>query len=176
MNTKLRFFINKFVVLCFVISFWASPSFAQYIRNYDNISLYEPQVLPLEEAKLGNHNLKLMIARTEFEKAKGLMFYTELASDTGMLFVYKEPQKLSFWMRNTIISLDLVYLSKDLVVYELISNMEPGYGKRVDSLPHYDSETYVQYALELKAGSIEKLGIKIGDKLEIPSALLYSDY
>ncbi len=116
-----------------------------------------------------------MIARTDFEKSKGLMFYTDIASDTGMLFVYQHSQKLSFWMRNTIIPLDLIYLSDNLEVTEYIKNMEPGFGKRIEALPHYDSKKLARYALELKAGSIENLGIKIGDKLEIPRVLLYSD-
>ena len=174
-NTKIQyFFIINFVLFCSFFSFGLNPSFAQY-KAAKRASYYQPQVLPTIDATLSSHNLKIMIARTEFEKAKGLMFYTEIASDTGMLFVYNQPQKLSFWMRNTIIPLDLVYLSEDLVVTEFIKNMEPGYGKRVDTLPHYDSENLVQYALELKAGYIEKLGIKIGDRLEIPRVLLYSD-
>ena len=59
---------------------------------------------------------------------------------------------------------------------EYIKNMTPGYGKKADTLPHYNSNKPARYALDLNAGLIEKLDIKIGDKLEIPQIFLYSDY
>ncbi len=147
---------------------------AQY--KYQDPSFYEPQVLQTVDAQINGHNLKLMLAKSDFEKAKGLMFYKKLSSDTGMLFVYNYSHKMTFWMMNTRIPLDLIFFSEDLKVTEYIKRMEPGYGKKTDALPHYNSNEPARYALELNAGSIEELDIKIGDKLEIPQILLYSDY
>lgn len=172
------------VVLFLFQPFWVKSTLAQ-TRGKWNYSpsrseleqdLYQPQKLPLVKAKLAGKELNLMLARTAFEKAKGLMFYKDLPSDWGMLFIYDYPHVMSFWMKNTIIPLDLIFFSNDLRVTELIKNMAPGKGKRDANLPHYSSKEPAVYALELNAGSIEKFGIKVGDKLEIPFMLLYSDY
>ena len=165
-----------FVTFALIVILGCShSSTASAQHRYRDPSLYEPQVLPSVEAKLNGHSLKIMLARSDFEKAKGLMFYRELASDTGMLFVYNYSHKMSFWMMNTRIPLDLIFFSEDLTVSEYIKNMVPGYGKRSDTLPQYDSKFPARYALELNAGSVEELDIKIGDKLEIPQIFLYSD-
>lgn len=157
-----------FAVILFSGCSSSNSASAQYI----NQEYYQPQKLPTVNARLSNQNLDLMLAKTSYEKAKGLMFYEEIATNTGMLFIYDYPQKMSFWMMNTKIPLDIVFFSKDLKVTEYIKNMIPGYGQDYEKLQHYNSKFEAQYALELKAGSIEKFGIKIGDKLEISPLLL----
>lgn len=166
---KLTFVLET--VLLFLFCFTTNSSVAQQYPQFSP----EPQKLSFVNASLGNNPLKLMIARTNYERAKGLMFYEEIASSTGMLFVFKEPHKMSFWMRNTRIPLDLIFFSEDLAVTEWIKNMVPGYGKPIYRLNHYTSKEKAKYALELKAGSIEELNIKIGDRLEIPLILLYCE-
>ncbi|MGM0598585.1 MAG: DUF192 domain-containing protein [Candidatus Rifleibacteriota bacterium] len=133
------------------------------------------QKLPFYEAELAGNKLELMLARTHAEKSAGLMFYEDLPEKTGMLFVYSSPRIMSFWMYNTRIPLDLIFFSNDLMVTEWVKTMKPGFGKNPSELPRYLSENPAQYALELKAGSIEKLGISIGDRLDIPITLLYSE-
>lgn len=103
------------------------------------------------------------------------MFYETLPENEGMLFVYSSPRIMSFWMYNTRIPLDLVFFSDQLTVTEWIESMQPGYGTVPTLLPRYVSQLEAQYALELNAGAIKKLGIKVGDSLEIPLTLLYSD-
>lgn len=166
---KLTFVLQT--VLLFLFCFISATSYAQRYPQFSP----EPQKLTCVNATLGNNPLKLMLARTNYERAKGLMFYEEIASSTGMLFVFEEPHKMSFWMMNTRIPLDLIFFSEDLTVTEWIKNMVPGYGKPAYRLPHYASKGEAKYALELKAGSIEELNIKIGDKLEIPLILLYCE-
>lgn len=167
---KYMFFLNA--VFFLVFSLFQSPVFGQYSQPNQR---YKPQILPYVDSKLGDNSLKLMIARTNYERAKGYMFYDEIASQTGMLFVFDQPHKMSFWMMNTKVPLDLVFFSEDLKVTEWIDNMVPGYGMHPSRLPHYSSKKDAKYALELKAGSIKELDIKIGDKLEIPLILLYCE-
>ncbi len=133
------------------------------------------QVLPETRASLAGHDLSIMLARTFDEKALGLMFYEKLEDNRGMLFVYSAPRLMSFWMKNTMIPLDLIFFSEDLEITEWIEGMEPGFGKPEAGLPHYKATGPAQYALELNAGMVKKLGLKKGDKLEIPITLLYSD-
>ena len=164
-------FIYVFEIVLLLFCFFSSPLYAQHYPNFSP----EPQKLTYVNASLGNNPLKIMIARTNYERAKGLMFYEDIASSTGMLFVFEKPHKMSFWMMNTRIPLDLIFFSEDLTVTEWVKNMVPGYGKPPYRLPHYPSKGEAKYALELKAGSIEELNIKIGDKLEIPLMLLYCE-
>jgi uncharacterized membrane protein (UPF0127 family) len=126
-------------------------------------------------ATLAGHSLRLWLARTYQEKARGLMYIEAIADDQGMLFIYDSPRIMSFWMKNTRIPLDLVFLGANLEINGWIKEMQPGYGLAERSLPHYESEIPAQYAIELNAGSIERLGLKPGDKLEIPLTLLYSE-
>lgn len=133
------------------------------------------QTLPEASATLAGQELTIMLARTFDEKATGLMYYDFLAENHGMLFVYQTPRTMSFWMKNTKIPLDLVFFSDTLEITEWIENMQPGYGKPENLLPRYTSQSPAQYALELPAGSIVRLGLKTGDRLDIPVTLLYSD-
>lgn len=135
----------------------------------------EPQQLAAVGAELAGHSLEIMLARTFDEKTQGLMFYESLAEDRGMLFVYSEPRLMSFWMHNTKIELDLIFFSEQLTITEFIKSMQPGYGLPTSQLPRYVSKFPAQYALELKAGMIDKLGLKVGDRLEIPITMLYSE-
>lgn len=133
------------------------------------------QVLQTADARLAGNSLKIWLARTHQEKAKGLMYVDSMADDQGMLFVYESPQIMSFWMKNTKIPLDLVFFTENLEINGWIKCMQPGYGRPERALEHYVSELPAQYALELNAGSIERLALKHGDRLEIPLTLLYSD-
>lgn len=168
--------INIPILIIFAVFFVASLAFpvkstAQYRSGY----YYQPQVLPTVKATLANTELDIMLARTYLQKQQGFMFYEEIANNTGMLFVYNQDHLMHFWMKNTIVPLDLVFLSSELKVVEWIENMKPGFGKPENTLPHYSSTQPARYALELKAGMVKKLGIKIGDKLEIPLIMLYSE-
>jgi len=135
----------------------------------------EPQKVTVTDATLGGHAFKIMLTRTTDEKAKGLMFFDRLAENEGMLFVYNSPRTMSFWMKNTRIPLDLVFFSENLEVTEWIEGMVPGYGKPDFMLQRYISNLPAQYALELASGTIARLQLKTGDRLEIPLTLLYSD-
>lgn len=167
MKTTLKKLATASLFLVFILQ----AVFVTFAQGYNEI----PQRLPTVKAKLAGHDFRIMLARTNYQKAKGLMFYYYLPEDEGMLFVYRYSQQMSFWMKNTRIPLDLVFFSSDLKVTEWIENMTPGYGKNDTFLMHYKSVGYAKYALELKAGTVKKLGIKKGDELEIPKALLYSE-
>lgn len=133
------------------------------------------QTLPATKATLAGNDLNLWLARTYQEKASGLMFFDAIANDQGMLFIYDEPRIMSFWMKNTRIPLDLVFFNENLEINGWIKDMQPGYGLPERSLPSYASDLPAQYALELNTGSIDRLKLKPGDRLEIPITLLYSD-
>lgn len=90
------------------------------------------------------------VAYTEEEKERGLQNVTELPEDTGMLFVYDSPEDVSFWMKDVIIPLDIIFINEDWEVISVIT------GTPNDETPL--DEVNVQYVLELNSGSEVKKG------------------
>lgn len=161
--------MKRFVLVLALVAIF--PKFLWAINDY---YLPKPQKLIQVKARLAGTDLTLMLARTYPEKAKGLMFVETMPEQHGMLFVYPSPQYLTFWMKNTRIPLDLVFFDENLKVLEWIEGMEPDQNQEEEHLPKYSSTQITKYALELNAGMVEKLQLKIGDELEIPLACLYS--
>ena len=104
------------------------------------------------------------IARTEKEKAQGLMFRSKLAENEGMLFIYEQEEILSFWMKNTFIPLSIAFIDGHGQIID-IQDMQPF------SLDTHRSARPAQYALEVNKGWFQKNGIKVGDVVKIPAWL-----
>ncbi len=105
------------------------------------------------------HSIAIEIAETEEEKALGLMFRTQLGDDQGMLFAYGAIHEMTMWMRNTYISLDMVFINADGVIHRIEQRAEP-LSDRVIS-----SEGAVAAVLEMAGGATQRLGIKPGDRV-----------
>lgn len=104
----------------------------------------------------GEHVFRTEIAATEEQKARGMMFRDEMAPDTAMLFPYDEPRDLGFWMRNTFIPLDIIFIDSD----GTIINIEDGVPFNEDSV---FGDAPAVAVLELLGGTAEELGIAPGD-------------
>lgn len=167
------------LLLIFVATFlFALPLAAKdgaYANLYQYLNDGVPQNLACVSAKLGEKEVDLLLARTNAERSKGYMFRRYIPKNQGMLFVYKYPHIMSYWMKNTMLPLDLVLLSSDLKVVEFILKMEPGYGFQDAELKHYISKKPAKYAIEFNAGTVESLDIRIGDELKISPLCLYCE-
>ncbi|MEM7081667.1 MAG: DUF192 domain-containing protein [Pseudomonadota bacterium] len=97
------------------------------------------------------------VARTSEQMSQGLMFVRELPDRTGMLFTYSRRRIASMWMKNTYIPLDILFIKQDGTISDIHANTTP------KSLKSRRSSGPVRGALELEAGSVERLGIQIGD-------------
>ena len=118
-------------------------------------------VIPLKITSLGKvHNFRVELARTPQEQAKGLMFRTEMGPDEGMIFPYDPPRVLSFWMKNTVLSLDLVFIGPDHKVINIAANAVP-YSE--DSIL---SDAPAIATLELNAGRAAALNIVPGAQVD----------
>jgi uncharacterized protein len=98
------------------------------------------------------------IARTPEEIARGLMFRKRLKKNEGMLFKMGAKRKYGFWMKNTYISLDIIFLSKNLKIIEYSENTTPLSLKRIKGIG--------ENILEVKSGFIKKNNLKKGDKIK----------
>lgn len=103
---------------------------------------------------------KLEVQRTPEEKEQGLQNRQELCNQCGMLFVWDDAQVLNFWMLNTFVPIDIIYLDKDNVVKTIISKPEVNNSQKM-----YSSLVPVNKALEIPSKRTEELNIKVGTKL-----------
>ena len=101
----------------------------------------------------------LEVADTPDEWVQGLMGRESLGWNRGMLFVFEEERELGFWMRNTLIPLDIVFLDQELVVVD-VQTMRPEHENESRSLPIYTSAAPAMYAIEINEGEVERCGIK----------------
>jgi uncharacterized membrane protein (UPF0127 family) len=108
----------------------------------------------------GDFAFNLEIADTEAQREKGLMFRTALAPDAGMLFDYHKEQLATFWMQNTLIPLDMIFIAADGTVKTIHVNARP-----LDTTP-IPSDVPVRFVLEIAGGRSEEIGLKVGDKFE----------
>jgi len=114
------------------------------------------------ETASGEHRYTVEIASSDRERAKGLMFRRSLPETGGMIFIYDPPQPVAMWMRNTYISLDMIFIAPDGTVRRIETNTEPF---STDIIP---SGGAVAAVLELNAGEAEKVGLKPGDRVVFP--------
>ena len=104
---------------------------------------------------IGNKSYQVSLAETEEEQMKGLQGVHTLPEDEGVLFVFEEPGEVGFWMKDTLIPLDIIYINDD----DEVIAVEQGVPGDETILEHSD----VKYVLEVNKDS----GIKIGDELDI---------
>jgi len=102
------------------------------------------------------------LAVTSEERSLGLMFREHLDPDKGMLFIYKDEGVHYFWMKNTLIPLDMIWINGNREVISISKDVQPC---EISQCPLIGSEQKVQYVLELNAGSSDKIGLAIGDKV-----------
>jgi len=112
--------------------------------------------------KNGVHVFAVEIAENDEERARGLMFRTELPEGRGMLFDFHREQEVSFWMKDTPLPLDIIFIRADGTIRRIAANTTP---YSLDTIP---SGGPVRAVLEVIGGTAKKLGIAPGDKVAGP--------
>jgi uncharacterized protein len=124
----------------------------------------QAQTLPLTLlATINQTKLKVAVAETPMQQQMGLMFRTSLADDEGMLFTFTPARPVAFWMKHTLIPLDMLYIRSG-IVREIQANVPPC---QADPCPSYPSKTLIDQVIEIRGGQAEKLGIKVGDRVAL---------
>ena len=107
--------------------------------------------------------VRVEVADDPAEQERGLMYRTALAENRGMPFVFPREQRLSFWMKNTLIPLSIAYMDSEGRIVD-IQDMKP----LDDDPPNYVSAEPAKYALEVNQGFFDEHGVKVGDRAELP--------
>ncbi len=106
------------------------------------------------------HDFQVEMALDQAQQTTGLMFRPSVPADGGMLFDWGVPRDSSMWMRNTISSLDMLFINADGTVRRIAEDTVPG------SLAVIESRGPVRATLELAAGTARRLDIRVGDKVQ----------
>ncbi|MGJ8584681.1 MAG: DUF192 domain-containing protein [Marinosulfonomonas sp.] len=113
----------------------------------------------------GQARFSVELADDPAERSRGLMNRESLSASAGMLFVYPEPQHARFWMKNTLIPLDMIFIDATGVVTSIHENAIP------HDLTAIDGGSGVTAVLEINGGMARKLGISVGSQVQHPSFL-----
>jgi uncharacterized membrane protein (UPF0127 family) len=142
-----RYATDLFMAACLVL-FAGAPLHAAGDSTLDIVS------------KSGVHAFSVELAATEAERSRGLMFRKELPEGHGMLFDFQQDQPVSFWMHNTYISLDMIFIAGDGRVVRIAENTEPLSDRLIPS------GAPIRAVLEVISGTARKFGIAPGDRVE----------
>lgn len=120
--------------------------------------------LPTTKMTIGKRTYTLEIAADPIRRQIGLMRRDSMPANRGMLFIFADDQPRSFWMKDTRIPLDILFLDRDGQVVS-IGQMQPHTGRAESGQP-------ARYAIELNAGQVDHSGIKPGDRITLPDDVL----
>jgi uncharacterized membrane protein (UPF0127 family) len=120
---------------------------------------FEPLTIVSGSAR---HAFQVEVMREEADRAQGLMYRRSLAPDRGMLFDFGRVEPVSMWMKNTYLSLDMLFIRPDGTIARIAADTEPLSTRTISS------GEPVNGVLELPAGTAARLGIKAGDRVEHP--------
>lgn len=152
------------IVFAILLAFIAAPSMAQQpiVAPATKVMASEPFIhdqLGIQKQDGEELLFNVELALTPAQQAKGMMYRTYMESDSGMLFVFKDVAKRSFWMKNTLIPLDMIFIARDGEIHHIHHNAKPQDLTKITS----EAESYA--VLEIKGGMADKFGIKEGDKI-----------
>lgn len=116
------------------------------------------------QVTLAGHNFTVEIANTDATRERGLMFRTHMAAGHGMLFIYPDAQPRYFWMKNTLIPLDILFFDGERRLINVSADTPPC---KTAECPSYPSAAPAMYVLELNAGMAKKMHIKTGARFTV---------
>jgi uncharacterized membrane protein (UPF0127 family) len=122
------------------------------------------QAMGKNEICINNTCFEIEIRDTKEERAEGLMNIEELDEKKGMLFVFDDSSIYSFWMKNTLIELDIIWINENLEIVWIAKNVNPC---EEDPCPSYKPQENAKYVLEINAGLSEKHRFKVNDTVTI---------
>lgn len=135
-------------------NFTASPTDSQPINSYTK-NLF-----------INNNEINIEVADTDESRRQGLSGRKSMPQDAGMLFIFDKVDYYSFWMPDTYFPLDFIWINGDTIV-DITENVPNSPGSDTQGLPRYKPAQPADKILELNAGAVKSLGIKIGDQIKI---------
>ncbi len=139
-----KIFGSAFFVAILVVAIW-------------QVRASNPDIMSI---KLGELEITADIADNPAEQARGLMYKKSMPKEKGMIFIYKNPQKVSFWMKNTYIPLDIIFVGEDKIIKRISQ------GKPMDET-YIPSGEVIKYVIEVNQGIANLVGLEVGQKIDL---------
>ena len=155
-------FYRFVIILCSCYAFSLSLNAAN-VKTLDDLQKLEEGSVSIKLDSNENIEFKILFAESNKDRRQGLMHIEFMQQNQGMLFVFNPPRKVSMWMRNTPMTLDILFIDSDGKIINIEKNTTPYSTKAIPS------GGSIQWVLEINGGLSEKLGIKTGDVLTIVS-------
>ncbi len=144
--------------VCFALAIVPSRAIAQAAPAAGETALEPLEIVTAS----GPHKFSVEVMRDDNQRARGLMYRRFMPEDRGMLFDFKREEPVSMWMKNTYLSLDMVFIDRTGRVVNVAENTEPLSERIIPS----GAPTFA--VLELNAGTARRIGLKVGDRLRHP--------
>lgn len=156
--------MKKFLIQAVLLLITIGAALFFYKTNAQIPNLpFLPQGPLFKQIQINDATLRVEVADTQEKRSKGLGGKETLASDEGMLFIFPKTDKYPFWMKGLKFPLDFIWI-RDNKVVDLLPNIQPpAAGQSDESLPIYQSKEDADKVLEISAGTIQRLDIKVGD-------------
>ena len=159
--------MKKFLIQFFLLIILITAAIVIYKMGNVVEVPFMPRPPKMITLQINDSIIKAEVAETSSQRSKGLGGREQLASNSGMLFVFEKSDKYPFWMKGLKFPLDFVWIKDDTVI-DFLENIPPPSAAQVDSsLPIYSSKTEINKILEVNAGTVQRLNIKAGDKIKI---------
>lgn len=123
------------------------------------LSAFAQGVLAIRTRAGNVHHFSIWIADRQDRQEQGLMFVRKLEDHRGMLFIYPRDEHIAMWMKNTLLSLDMLFIRTDGTIAHIAANTKP------QSLDIIEAPGFMRAVLELEGGTAERLGIHAGDRI-----------
>jgi len=146
-----RLAITVAVLCCFAAGGWYWGQYARHRPHFPHSKIE----ITRSDGKKFTYDVE--VARDLAEQEYGLMYIRSMADDAGMIFPYDPPREVAFWMKNTYIPLDMIFVGKDHRIGHIATNARP-----LDVMP-ITSEVSVTSVIELNAGQVDQKGFSVGD-------------
>ncbi len=163
MSNRVRSTFLRSLALCGGLALLACLPIASATAETQAVSEAAARTEPLGiVTKSGRQSFDVEVMRNDADRARGLMYRRSMPANRGMLFDFERAQPVTMWMKNTYLSLDMVFIRADGTIARIAADTEPLSTKVIPS------NEPVLAVLELNAGTAAKLGIRAGDRVEHP--------
>ena len=142
---------QQFIILCLISLCFSACVVTETKRKLEEIQIVEGAIDKV------SYQVENVVSKSS--RKRGLMYRKSMDPNQGMLLDYKRSGKMAIWMKNTYISLDIIFIDANGVIVKLHEGAEPLSTKRIES------ESRVRAVLEVNAGQIREHGIKVGDQV-----------
>jgi hypothetical protein len=160
-STKNLQYIFAIIIAALILILFVYPGILNKEKNVEGYYMFkkEGELTILDSTNTAKVKLDIEIADTDYERQLGLMKRVSMEEKQGMLFIFPNEAMQSFWMRNTLISLDMIFINADKEIVTIHKTT------KILSDQSYPSTAPALYVLEVNAGFTDKYNINVGDKM-----------